>query len=67
MLAAGVESPSSPWSPGHFVVCPLAVQPPILGASAGAWPHELYRVAFEQARLALAPPRFERAFLASWN
>jgi hypothetical protein len=52
-------------SAAGFTVCPLAVCP--VGADAGRWAQDVYRLAYEQARAALLPPRHERLLLASPN
>jgi hypothetical protein len=56
------QSMAAAFSPGSFVICPLAAQPAVL-----AWAHEVYRVAYQRTQEALRPSRFERRTVPVWN
>lgn len=61
---AGVSAhaPTAPVSaPASFVLCPV-----MIGANAG-WAPEMYRLAYERAREAVARPWFERLFAPAAN
>ncbi len=50
---------------GGFVVCPMAVRP--VGGPATGWMQEIYRMAYKQARAAIAPTWYDRAAAPSAN
>jgi hypothetical protein len=51
--------------PGAFVVCPWPLQAGVRLSGVGMV--DIYRLAHEQARVALQPPWHERNLLASFN
>lgn len=48
-----------------FVVCPLALQRPVVAPS--WWQQQLYQLAFERAQAAARPSLLERAMNVVWN
>lgn len=48
-----------------FVVCPVALRPNLPGPQ--EWVHEIYRVAYENARRALEPTWYDRVIQPSLN
>jgi hypothetical protein len=56
------QTVAAAFSPGSFVICPMAAQPATL-----AWAQEVYRVAYQRTQEALRPSRFERRTVPVWN
>jgi hypothetical protein len=54
-----------PQAESAFVVCPVAVLPPV--GPSGAWQQVLYQMAFDQARSAQRPSLLERSLARAWN
>ena len=52
-------------SPAAFVVCPVPIC--ACAPAAGRWMQDLYRLAYEQSKAVVLPPRHERLLLASFN
>jgi hypothetical protein len=55
-------SKAAAFSPGSFVICPIAPQPAVF-----AWAQEVYRLAYQRTQEALRPSRFERRTAPVWN
>ena len=59
-------TPAHPTAPaGGLVVCPVALRPCHAGAQ--GWMHAVYRLAYEQARMAVAPTWYDLAAVPSRN
>jgi len=55
-VAVGVAASAS----AGMIIVPVTVHP-------GSWQAQLYRMAYEQARAELAPPRHHTRFFTVWN
>lgn len=63
---APVSAATAMPSPGSFLVCPFFAGTP-RGALTEGLLVGIYQLAYQQAKVALSPPRHERYFMASAN